>query len=70
MKHRLTRKFLKHVAVTDLFIFLALFCYNVLSWLLPVAQVRLGEIILILLVVDLCLVSIKLINNYDFGTHR
>ena len=70
MKHRLTRKFIKHIAVTDLFIFLALFCYNVLSWLLPVARVRLGGIILILLVADLCLVSIKLINNYDFGPHR
>ncbi|WP_283576837.1 hypothetical protein [Limosilactobacillus oris] len=70
MKHRLTRKFIKHVAVTDLFVFIALFCYDILSWLIPVVRIRLGGIILILLIIDLCLVSIKLINNYDFGTHR
>lgn len=36
MKYRLTRKFIKHVAVTDRFVFLALFCYDILTWLIPV----------------------------------
>lgn len=40
MKYRLTRKFIKHVAVTDLFVFLALFCYDILAWLIPVVRVR------------------------------
>ena len=53
MKHRLTRKFIKHVAVTDLFVFIALFCYDILSWLIPVVRIRLGGIILILLIIDL-----------------
>ncbi|WP_270630514.1 hypothetical protein, partial [Limosilactobacillus oris] len=56
--------------VTDLFVFLALFCYDILAWLIPVVRVRFWGIILILLIVDLCLISIKLINNYDFGPHR
>lgn len=69
MKYRLTRKLIKHVAVTDRFVFLALFCYDILTWLIPVVRVRFWGIILILLIVDLGLISIKLINNYDFGSH-
>ena len=56
--------------MTNLFVFLALFCYDILAWLIPVVRVRFWGIILILLIVDHCLISIKLINNYDFGPHR
>lgn len=66
---KLSRKFIKHMGVTDVILCLFLFLYDLLSLVIPIAHIKLGGIIMILLLVDLCLVIIKLINNFDFSTN-
>lgn len=70
MKKQLTPRFIKHVVVTDIFVVLGLIIYNLLSFVIPVFRLRIGGIIVVLLIIDACLVGIKLINNFNFGPNR
>lgn len=70
MKKRLTLHFAKHVAVTDLFLLLGLIVYNIISLIIPLICIRISGIIILLLIIDACLVGIKLINNFNFGANR
>lgn len=70
MTEQINARFIKHIAVTDLFVLISLIIYNLLSFLLPIARVRIGGIILLLLIIDACLIGIKLVNNFDFGPNR
>ena len=70
MKNQLTTRFIKHVAVTDIFVVLGLIIYNLLSFVIPVFRLRVGGIIVVLLIIDACLIGIKLVNNFNFGPNR
>ena len=70
MKNQLTPRFIKHVAVTDIFVVLGLVIYNLLSFVIPVFRLRVGGIIVVLLIIDACLIGIKLVNNFNFGPNR
>lgn len=62
MKAQLNLHFIKHILVTDLFIFLFLIFYNILGLILPFIKVRLAIMVLLLLIIDICLISIKVIS--------
>ncbi|WP_102279767.1 hypothetical protein [[Lactobacillus] timonensis] len=70
MKGQITPHFVKHIVVTDIILLLALLGYNLLSWLIPVNRIRLGAGILMFVIIDTCLVIIKLVNNFNFGANR
>lgn len=70
MKGHLTPKFAKHILVTDLFLLLALGLYNLLSLMVPLTRIRIGGVFIVLLIVDICLVGIKLVSDFDFGPNR
>lgn len=70
MKGHLTPKFAKHILVTDLFLLLALGLYNLLSLMVPLTRIRIGGVFTVLLIVDICLVGIKLVSDFDFGPNR
>lgn len=70
MRPSLTRHFAKHLLVTDLFVWIGLLSYNLVSLAIPVCRVSGGEMIILIGIIDLCLVGIKLVNNFDFRSHR
>lgn len=70
MKKQLTPRFIKHVVVTDIFVVLGLIIYNLFSFMIPIFRLRIGGIIVILLIIDACLIGIKLVNNFNFGPNR
>lgn len=70
MIDQLTPKFVKHIFVTDVMLLLAIILYNLLTLVMPLVRFHLGEIIVCLIVIDVILVVIKLINNYDFSSYR
>lgn len=70
MREKLTPRFTKHILVTDLFILVLLIIYNFFSLVIPIVRFRFVEIIAFLLVIDACLVAIKLVNNFNFGPNR
>lgn len=70
MKNQLTPRFIKHIVVTDIFVILGLIIYNLFSLMFPVFRLRIGGIIVILLIIDACLIGIKLVNNFNFGPNR
>ena len=70
MREKLTQRFTKHILVTDLFMLVLLIIYNFFSLVIPIVRFRFVEIIAFLLVIDACLVAIKLVNNFNFGPNR
>lgn len=70
MREKLTPRFTKHILVTDLFMLVLLIIYNFFSLVIPIVRFRFVEIITFLLVIDACLVAIKLVNNFNFGPNR
>ena len=70
MKEKLTPRFTKHILVTDLCMLVLLIIYNLFSLVIPIVRFRFVEIIAFLLVIDACLVAIKLVNNFNFGPNR
>ncbi|OUN42972.1 hypothetical protein B5G22_10150 [Limosilactobacillus reuteri] len=70
MREKLTPRFTKHILVTDLFMLVLLIIYNFFSLVIPIVRFRFVEIIAFLLVIDACLVAIKLVNNFNFGPNR
>ena len=66
MINKLTPHFIKHIFVTDIMLILAISAYNFLTIILPLARLRSGQILIFLIVIDIILVAIKLVNNYDF----
>lgn len=69
-KYRLSLKFLRHLCGTDIIILVLLMFYDLLSLFIPVAKISFTGILLILIILDLLLTSIKLINNFNFSSHR
>lgn len=67
---QLTSRFAKHVVVTDLFVLVGLIINNLFSFIIPIVRIRIGGIIILLLVIDACLVGVKLVNNFNFGPNR
>ena len=67
---QLTSRFAKHVVVTDLFVLIGLIINNLFSFIIPIVRNRIGGIIILLLVIDACLVGVKLVNNFNFGPNR
>ncbi|MGK4057943.1 hypothetical protein AB0X45_08345 [Limosilactobacillus reuteri] len=67
---QLTSRFAKHVVVTDLFVLIGLIINNLFSFIIPIVRIRIGGIIILLLVIDACLVGVKLVNNFNFGPNR
>lgn len=67
---QLTSRFAKHVVVTDLFVLISLIINNLFSFIIPIVRIRIGGIIILLLVIDACLVGIKLVDNFNFGPNR
>lgn len=67
---KITAHFIKHICVTDVFVILALIIYNLLSLFIPINRIRIGTSVAFLLIIDACLVGIKLVNNFNFGSHR
>ena len=67
---QLTSRFAKHVIVTDLFVLIGLIINNLFSFIIPIVRIRIGGIIILLLVIDACLVGVKLVNNFNFGPNR
>lgn len=70
MIDQLTPKFVKHIFVTDIMLLLAIILYNLITLIIPLVRLHLGGIIVFLIVIDVILVIIKLINNYDFSSYR
>lgn len=66
----ITRHFIKHIVVTDIFVILILWLYNLLSLITPLNRIRIGTTIIFLLLIDACLIAIKLVNNFNFGPNR
>lgn len=67
---KITAHFIKHICITDVFVILALIIYNIFSLFVPINRIRIGTSIVFLLIIDACLVGIKLVNNFNFGSHR
>jgi hypothetical protein len=67
---QLTSRFAKHVIVTDLFVLIGLIINNLFSFIIPIVRIRISGIIVLLLVIDACLVGVKLVNNFNFGPNR
>lgn len=67
---QLTSRFAKHIVVTDLFVLVGLIINNLFSFIIPIVRIRIGGIIILLLVIDACLVGVKLVNNFNFGPNR
>ena len=67
---QLTSRFAKHVVVTDLFVLIGLIINNLFSFIIPIVRIRISGIIVLLLVIDACLVGVKLVNNFNFGPNR
>lgn len=67
---QLTSRFAKHVVVTDLFVLIGLIINNLFSFIIPIVRIRISGIIILLLVIDACLVGVKLVNNFNFGPNR
>lgn len=67
---QLTSRFAKHIVVTDLFVLIGLIINNLFSFIIPIVRIRIGGIIILLLVIDACLVGVKLVNNFNFGPNR
>ena len=70
MKNKLNPHLGKHLLVTNVFVLLGMLVYNLASLWLPIVRIRLGGLIIILLVLNACLVTIKLVNNFDFSAYR
>lgn len=69
MKIKNTRKFLKHLTVTNVYLFILSGIYNLFSWIIPLVRIRIVGFAIILLIYNLLLVSLKLINNFNLRAH-